>query len=469
MWKPSHRQRQSRGGGEITHTRSRPRSSLFSSGSQSSIPAHASSSTPTSRIVVWGRVIFVFSLVSAAVVLGYLGYRYTRQAETSMANDQFASLATRVLHYSVQTFGQKRLALLSMSTYIGQWNPRASDWPFVVQPGFEEMSRHLLDTISGDDLGFLPIVNASVLSDWEQFAYDYYYNKRNPPFAPNTVGNVSFGFGVWSTDPTTGEQYHDNQPTTTWNSSRPTMKTPVLHVDDHTNLIVMYNLYSNEVRGSPIDEIMDCVEQKLQPDIRNCSSISNIIPNMLKWKGAIGPGAVLYQPVFPRDNRSTITGFTVSSIRFEKILENAFADAVNGVDCVLSSKDEGPVFTYGVKDGLLFEKGYGDVHEKDKTGYCRALNEDESYYSNPYSLCLYATDAYYESLSTSNPRTATIGAVLVIFVTSLIFLFYDFAVKREFHNKRELLEAKRRFMRFVSHEVCIICRVSSVNSLKLCD
>jgi signal transduction histidine kinase len=48
---------------------------------------------------------------------------------------------------------------------------------------------------------------------------------------------------------------------------------------------------------------------------------------------------------------------------------------------------------------------------------------------------------------------AMVGAVLIVFVTSLIFFVYDFVVRREFSANQELLEAKRKFMRFVSHEV----------------
>ena len=279
---------------------------------------------------------FVLTLAGAAAVLGFLGHYYTEQAEHEMAVDQFQSMADRVLHNSYRAFAQKGNALRAMSTMIGQWNPRMEEWPFVVFPGYEEMSQQLLDTIAGDDMGFLPIVNASDLEEWERFAYQYYNEPSEPPFPNNTIGISSFGRGVWTIDTETRERYHDNQPYTLWNSSRPTIKTPVMHVDDHRNMIVMYNLYSNQVRGAPIDGILDCVENKWQDDLRDCTSISRIIPNMLKWKGAIGPGAVLYQPVFPKFQRDTVVGFTVSSIRFEKILENAFA--VFAIVCLNGSK-----------------------------------------------------------------------------------------------------------------------------------
>lgn len=48
---------------------------------------------------------------------------------------------------------------------------------------------------------------------------------------------------------------------------------------------------------------------------------------------------------------------------------------------------------------------------------------------------------------------ATVGAVCIMIFTSLLFFLYDFYVRREFNAKKHLLEAKRKFVRFVSHEV----------------
>jgi signal transduction histidine kinase/CheY-like chemotaxis protein len=55
--------------------------------------------------------------------------------------------------------------------------------------------------------------------------------------------------------------------------------------------------------------------------------------------------------------------------------------------------------------------------------------------------------------STSNPTVATIGAVFIIIFTSFLFILYDSCVRREFSTKDDLLDSKRRFVRFVSHEV----------------
>lgn len=59
----------------------------------------------------------------------------------------------------------------------------------------------------------------------------------------------------------------------------------------------------------------------------------------------------------------------------------------------------------------------------------------------------------YEVYGTQNPVIATVGSICIIIVTSVLFLVFDFFVRKEFSNKEHLLEAKRRYVRFVSHEV----------------
>jgi signal transduction histidine kinase len=70
-----------------------------------------------------------------------------------------------------------------------------------------------------------------------------------------------------------------------------------------------------------------------------------------------------------------------------------------------------------------------------------------------YTLSLYPTDTFYEVYSTGNPTVASTGTVFIILFTSILFILYDFCVQREFSTKDYLLDSKRRFVRFVSHEV----------------
>jgi signal transduction histidine kinase len=104
-----------------------------------------------------------------------------------------------------------------------------------------------------------------------------------------------------------------------------------------------------------------------------------------------------------------------------------------------------------------FHRGEGDLHDKryDRFRHTEALIEKELYTetSPTYILHVYPNGELYEVYQTGNAVTASVGAVCAILITSLVFFLYDFFVRREFNAKKELLEAKRQFMRFVSHEV----------------
>jgi signal transduction histidine kinase/CheY-like chemotaxis protein len=150
-----------------------------------------------------------------------------------------------------------------------------------------------------------------------------------------------------------------------------------------------------------------------------------------------------------------LSGLIASSIVWDEVLENVFANEVSGIDCVLSTENQ--VYTYYVVDGNATFKGEGDLHDSEYDGYLReiALTADGFFSgtSATYTLRLYPSDEFFEIYTTSNPTIATIGAVCIIIFTSLLFFLYDFWVRQEFNEKKELLEAKRKFVRFVSHEV----------------
>ena len=108
---------------------------------------------------------------------------------------------------------------------------------------------------------------------------------------------------------------------------------------------------------------------------------------------------------------------------------------------------------------MLFvcDRGEGDLHNPSFSKYRRSIELYSpglfSYASAAYTLTLYPNDELFEVYSTQNPFIATVGIVCCIIFTSLLFLMYDFFVRQEFHAKKAVLEAKRQFVRFVSHEV----------------
>lgn len=113
--------------------------------------------------------------------------------------------------------------------------------------------------------------------------------------------------------------------------------------------------------------------------------------------------------------------------------------------------------TYRIEGGEAVYKGEGEGHYDPEAAFQSVgTHINPKYFSNTtveYYMDLYSTNEFVEAYSTNNPMTACIGAVLIIFGTSLLFFCYDYFVRREFQDKKKLLEAKRQFVRFVSHEV----------------
>ena len=58
----------------------------------------------------------------------------------------------------------------------------------------------------------------------------------------------------------------------------------------------------------------------------------------------------------------------------------------------------------------------------------------------------------FQVYSTKNPNIISAGAVLCIAVTAIMFFVFDCLVRKEFQAKKDLLQARRQFMRFVCHE-----------------
>ena len=124
-------------------------------------------------------------------------------------------------------------------------------------------------------------------------------------------------------------------------------------------------------------------------------------------------------------------------------------------DCMLMA-DCSPVTSYSCF--TTPNSGEGDLHDRGYDDFERSIDLTDdatlySQYSAQYTLTLYPTADFFEVYSTDNPITATVGAVLIILFTSLLFFLYDFNVQREFNAKKDLLAAKRAFLKFVSHEV----------------
>merc|ERR1711939_484164 len=76
-------------------------------------------------------------------------------------------------------------------------------------------------------------------------------------------------------------------------------------------------------------------------------------------------------------------------------------------------------------------------------------------YSKSLEYCveMYPTHAYISEYHTNRPLIIALTSAAIIIFTSIVFLLYDYFMKKVSSEQLELLEAKRKFVRFISHEV----------------
>ena len=199
-----------------------------------------------------------------------------------------------------------------------------------------------------------------------------------------------------------------------------------------------------------------------------------------------------------------MTGFILHKQHWHDLLEHAFESDISGIRVVLHT-DSGFEHSYEVRYGEVYYVGnrthhcikyateridgikagemipcdpedewipFDDLNYlQDDPGDLRALDlplHDDIFIDGNvnYYMDIYATEEFVSQFGrfvTSDEISNLNGipmrvfvpliAVLVMTLTSALFVAYDYYVRKEFNAKNQLLEAKRRFVRFVSHEV----------------
>lgn len=425
-----------------------------------------------SRAVARGRLLFLLSLLFVAALLSSISYYILRASENEVAQNQFDAVVERALLSALAILNRKRLGTITMSDIASNYNPEVEPWPFVAVDGYEEMASDLIDTSSGRGMAFVPLVAPDHLEAFEEYAYQYMYEERDEPF-PNTTAVSSFGRGIWNNDPEGRTKATDGS--ASFDSPNKVLA-PMFQHNKGAHRLLMMNLHYEETRGSAIDEVISCSEVRKNDTETVCGTITKI----LFLQGETAPGALLIQPVYPRRNKTAVsnsssskivasiysshliycfpgqlTGIIVSSVVWTDLFLNIFNQDVNGIECVLRTETQS--FTYQVNKGVAELLGEGEVVGQCRSGFNKtiALTTQDNFSENSpqYELYICPTNAFFGSYRTSNPALSAFGAAFCIFITSLLFILYDFYVRKDYNSKIQLLEAKRKFVRFISHEV----------------
>jgi signal transduction histidine kinase/CheY-like chemotaxis protein len=463
-----------------------------SSGRWSSIRSTTSStksplarSTKVTRMMWTGRVVFIFILVILAISFGLMAHFILEEGEADLAHAQFHSIADRATASSLESIERKRLGIISLASILSGSNPDSSKWPLVDLNNFETIAINLIDTSRGCHMAFAPLVTPQQLPTFEEHAYNLYQERRLPEPFPEDTALSSFGRGVFGIDSalnSTDKRYRETNGETSWGSPNKVFA-PLLHHSSGPSEHLLLNLHSDQILGSMIDDIIECASEKAYSgkSLEECTVISEFSPNTTSWvpSNENVPWATMMLPVYAQNDPTTVSSFVsysihlpstvvlmfvlyaqmagvvITSLLWEDIFQRSCTDGVSGVLPVVEGG--GQAYTYNFVKGKVKLLGKGDLHDAACNDYSHEtiLTHRDLFgpSSVPYTIAFYPTEQFFESYETANPMLASIGSVVAILVTSVMFLLYDTLVRREFFAKRDLLEAKRKFVRFVSHEV----------------
>lgn len=138
-------------------------------------------------------------------------------------------------------------------------------------------------------------------------------------------------------------------------------------------------------------------------------------------------------------------------------MRSLFSSEISGVECVLKSSS-GNSETFEIINGEPRYKVVADAQRPELDDEALSIQITKNFpfcnhISVEYELVLYPTREFYEGFSTANPTIAWVGSLIVMLFTSLLFLVYDRSVRKEMRDNQVIIEAKRSFLRFISHEV----------------
>jgi hypothetical protein len=332
----------------------------------------------------------------------------------------------------------------SFAATFGGHCPDYHTWPncWIPYVTFDKVTRPLTESLNMRSTGMLPIVYPYQVSSFEKFAKVCYQNDSYPP----STGFFSFGFGI-SAKNEQGERYHD---TTGYNpSSKYQLLVPSFEYGKEVAETLLVNAHAISSRQIPLDEIISCYHSAV-----NTSSCTGAVTDFIQLAidNQTRPASSVYHAINPANNRSALVGFTAVIINWDTVLGNGAPSVMSNIFAVLDSGQS--QYTYYFKEGRAVYKGIGDLHQRRYHHMRRRfafLPSGSTTSAYNYSVSFYPSQEFYDTYHTQTPFYVCLVSLLIVLGTSIIFLVYDFFVKREALEQTRILEAKQTYVRFISH------------------
>ena len=353
-----------------------------------------------------------------------------------------------------------------------------------------ENSNHHHTNKCPNSFSFNPLVRPAQLPEFEAHARRVFQEYGYLQDAG--VGSPEIGFGVWSA-------YNSANNTRVYQKSnglgdyrnRYKITAPIFQFgkkrDPRDAKVILLDLHSTDKVGPYIESVLDCAKAlpnnngndnetaaETTTTIRNNNVImeGDIPPCMyatVPHETLLGtePNFNLGVPIFPLQDPTKVVGLITSVTSFSSALTDVVPAHFEGMQAVIvatnNSHDDhrkNVVYTYTISQGvpkLVGDGGEGDWHDPRYDEYAHSMYLTDIPWAAPrsvrYELTIYPTEAMFQQFYTHVPLAVCLSFVGIIGLCTAVFFLYDYVVMDDARRRQAILALKKKFVRFVSHEV----------------
>lgn len=390
------------------------------------------------------RSLVIFSLLLAAGLCGAFAFIVLSREERNSFDTQYDSLSDQILQSTHNRLLRARTSLDEVVTMHGIHHPNASSWPYAFMQGYDDLHEHISTVGNVIAMAMGPIIQPDEVEEFENYVRSIYLKE---PYKSQLPAGVTFDLGVYGR----GENGTYHITTGEVSFSKYNFITPILNVGNlsRSGRALMFNFHSEPLRAEAIDACYECSLHTKKA----CTVMTDIV--QLVSVDEPRPDTIMVRAVYPYNNPDKLVGFQVISVSWKDMLTGLLPDYVCGLDAVLSTETH--KFTYTLCDGKATAKCSDDCHESRFNSHQNMkvldLKDIAAIQPHEYHLEVYPTQLLYDSYHSDTPWLSAVAVVVVILFTSLVFICYDQFLAKDSREKQQVLEAKRRFVRFVSHEI----------------
>ena len=401
------------------------------------------------------------SFFFVGLLSSYLSYHFILNHEIITSNLLFQlSMKDNIKHIKENLSIKLQINLQNTLKYSLSCS-QSKNWPNCLFPSqtYTELNQLLIKYIHIKELFFLPIIKQENKQLFEDYFHQELLIDKN---YPNQTAISSFGYGIF--------EYNKNLQRI--RSTNHSIYIPILQV---TNLTSSYqdifeNIYTSNKFKSNIDTILHCVaslkqqnEKIIENNLQSLQDIQEIQTKCSSLHSFIDSNdqdmIIIFSPIFPLSNNTNVVGFSATTFSLENFLLSTIKYDSN---FFYEIKINTTKLFYSVNNGIVQKSSSASLNQLEnqlnRKQQSQNIHEVHNLNDHPsiFSMLDNMTITYYSTENIETPLSAVVVSISCILATLLIcslFLIFDYFITRESQTTQNLLDSKRLFVRFVSHEI----------------